>query len=195
MSGNIQMETTTKGGLLKGFARSLAGESMFLTTYTCQGSRALLTFTPEAPGTILPVELKENESLICQKDSFMFAQESISLEVHFRRKLGVGFFGGEGFILQKLTGPGLAFIEIAGEVQTYNLAPGQTIKIDPGHLAMHEPSVSQNIERIRGVRNMLFGGEGIFLATLTGPGRVWLQTLPLSNLAAKLSRYINTSAS
>ncbi|MCB0033669.1 MAG: AIM24 family protein, partial [Anaerolineales bacterium] len=118
------------------------------------------------------------------------AEESISLEIYFRKKLGAGLFGGEGFILQKLTGPGMAWVEIAGEVREYILKDGQTMKVDPGHIAMYEPTVQYDITRIKGIRNMLFGGEGIFLATLTGPGRVWLQSLPLSNLANKIAQYL-----
>lgn len=190
MKGNIDMTTNTRGGLLKGLARSLAGESLFMTTYACKGGEAMVTFTPEAPGSILPVELKSGESRICQKDAFMVAQESVTLEAHFRKKLGTGLFGGEGFILQKLTGPGLAWVEIAGEVREYALQAGEKMKVDPGHIAMYEPSVNYDIQRVKGVKNMLFGGEGLFLATLTGPGKVWLQSLPLSNLAAKLMKYM-----
>lgn len=190
MTGNIQMETSTRGGMLKGLARSLAGESLFLTSYTCRGGKALITFTPEAPGEILPLELADNQSIICQKDAFMVAEDSITLELHLRKKLGAGFFGGEGFILQKLTGPGAAWVEIAGEVRTYKLGPGQTMRVDPGHIAMYEPTVNYDIERVGGLKNVLFGGEGLFLATLTGPGRIWLQSMPLSNLAAKIARYL-----
>ena len=166
-----------------------------LTNYTCRSGEALITFTPEAPGSIIPVSLKANESRICQKDAFMVAQESVALEVHFRRKLGAGIFGGEGFILQKLTGPGMAWVEIAGEVREYELGPGETMQVDPGHLAMYEPSVNYDITRVKGVKNIFFGGEGLFLANLTGPGKVWLQSLPLANLASALSRYIVTSSS
>lgn len=190
MRGHIEMSTNTRGGLLKGLARSLAGESLFLTTYTCQQGHATITFTPESPGSILPVILQANESRICQKDAFMVAEESVTLELHFRRKLGTGLFGGEGFILQKLTGPGIAWVEIAGETREYTLQPGETMQIDPGHIAMYEPSINYDITRVKGVKNILFGGEGLFLATLTGPGRVWLQTLPLSNLASKLMQYM-----
>ena len=190
MTGNITMETNTRGGVLKGLARTFAGESMFLTTYACEGKKALVTFTPESPGSIIPIILGPNESRICQKDAFMVAEQTVNLEVHFRKKLGAGIFGGEGFILQKLTGPGIAFVEIAGDVRTYELAEGQTLKVDPGHIAMYEPSISYDISRVSGVKNILFSGEGLFLATLTGPGRVWLQSLPLSNLAAKLATYI-----
>ncbi len=195
MRGNVDMETNTRGGLLKGLARSLSGESLFLTTYTCKDSKAMITFTPEAPGSIIPVELGPNESRICQKDAFMVAVDSVTLEIHFRKKLGAGLFGGEGFILQKLTGPGMAWVEIAGEVREYALQAGETMKVDPGHLAMYEPSINYDITRVKGVKNILFGGEGLFLATLTGPGKVWLQSLPLSNLASKLMQYMPVKSS
>ena len=190
MVGDIEMQTDTRGGLMKGLARSLAGESLFLTTYVCRGPKALITFTPESPGSVLEVSLAQGESRICQKDAFMVAENSVKLEVHFRKKLGAGLFGGEGFILQKITGPGSAFVEIAGEVRSYELAAGQTMRVDPGHIAMYEPSVNYDIQRVKGVKNILFGGEGLFLASLTGPGKVWLQSMPLSNLAAKLGRYL-----
>jgi len=190
MSGEIDMETSTRGGLLKGLGRRLAGESLFMTTYTCRGEYGLITFTPEAPGKILPFNLEAGQSLICQKDAFMCAQESVQLEMFFQRKLGAGLFGGEGFVLQKITGPGTVFLEIAGEVREYTLQPNQVMKVDPGHLALYEPSVTYDIARVRGVANILFSGEGLFLATLTGPGKVWLQSLPLSNLASKLARYL-----
>ncbi|KAA3653644.1 MAG: TIGR00266 family protein [Chloroflexi bacterium] len=194
MKGNIDMTTNTRGGLLKGLARSLAGESLFLTTYTSKAGDGMITFTPEAPGEIIPVALAANESRICQKDAFMVAQDSVTLEMHFRKKLGSGIFGGEGFILQKLTGPGLAWVEIGGEVREYDLKPGETMRIDPGHIAMYEPSINYDIARVKGVKNMLFGGEGLFLATLTGPGKIWLQSLPLSNLASKLMQYMPTKS-
>ncbi|MBN1934524.1 MAG: TIGR00266 family protein [Anaerolineae bacterium] len=190
MSGNIEMETNTKGGLLKGLGRTLAGESLFMTTYTCQSEWGLITFTPEAPGKVLDFTLEAGRSLICQKDSFMCAQDTVKLEMHFRKKLGAGLFGGEGFVLQKVTGPGTVFLEVAGEVREYDLKAGQVMKVDPGHLALYEPTVNYDITMVKGVANMLFGGEGLFLATLTGPGKVWLQSLPLSNLAQKLARYL-----
>lgn len=190
MKGNVEMNTNTRGGLLKGLARSLSGESLFLTTYTCKGSQSMVTFTPEAPGSIVPVVLGSGESRICQKDAFMVAEDSVSLEMHFRRKLGSGLFGGEGFILQKISGPGIAWVEIAGEVREYSLQAGETMQVDPGHIAMYEPSVNYDIQRVKGVKNMLFGGEGLFLASLTGPGKIWLQSLPLSNLASKLMQYM-----
>ncbi|MCD6552375.1 MAG: TIGR00266 family protein [Anaerolineae bacterium] len=190
MSGDIEMKTNTRGGLLAGLGRKLAGESLFMTTYTCRGEQGLITFTPEAPGKILPFTLAAGQSLICQKDAFMCAETSVKLAMHFRKRLGAGLFGGEGFILQKITGPGTVFLEIGGEVRDYTLQPGQVMKVDPGHIALYEPTVQYDVTTVKGVTNILFGGEGLFLATLTGPGRVWLQSLPLSNLAAKLHRYM-----
>lgn len=190
MTGDIEMATSTRGGLMRGLARSLAGESLFLTTYTCHSGQALITFTPEAPGSIIPVELAEGESRICQKDAFMVAEDSVELSIYIRKRLGPGLFGGEGFVLQKLTGPGIAWVEIAGEARSYTLKEGQTMKIDPGHIAMYEPSVTYDVVRVKGVRNVLFGGENLFLATLTGPGRIWLQSLPLANLASKIAQHL-----
>lgn len=190
MRGNVQMETSTHGGLMSGLGRALAGESLFMTTYTCQDGTAQITFTPEAPGKLLQLDLGPGESIIAQKDAFMLAESSVEMQIHFRRKLGAGLFGGEGFILQKISGPGTVFLEIPGELRLYNLSPGETIRVDPGHLALFEPSVEYDIAMVKGVRNILFGGEGLFLATLRGPGKVWLQTMPLSNLAAKLVRHL-----
>ena len=190
MKGNIEMTTNTKGGLMKGLGRALSGESLFMTTYTSRDPEALIVFTPEAPGHVIDVRLEAGQSLICQKDAFMCAQDSVEMKMHFRKKLGAGFFGGEGFILQQITGPGFAFLEIPGEVREYSLQAGETIKVDPGHIACFEPTVHYDIAMVKGLTNMLFGGEGLFLATLTGPGRIWLQSLPLSNLAAKLAKYM-----
>lgn len=190
MMGDIEMSTDTRGGLLKGLGRTLAGESLFMTTYCGRTSGGTVVFTPESPGKILVLELASGQSIICQKDAFMCAAEGVTLEMHFRKRLGAGLFGGEGFVLQKLTGPGLAFAKIAGEVREFSLEPGQMMKVDPGHIALYEPSVDYDIERVKGVKNVLFGGEGLFLATFSGPGKIWLQSMPLSNLAGKLARYL-----
>ena len=146
-------------------------------------------------GDRLTLTLAAGESIMAQKDAFLVAEESVTFEISFNRKLGAGLFGGEGFILQKFTGPGTMFAAIGGEVQEYDLAQGQTLKVDPGHLAMFEPSVSYDIARVKGVTNMLFGGEGLFLATVTGPGKVWLQRMPLANLAGAIQRYLPKSRS
>ncbi len=194
MRGDIEMKTGTKGGLMAGLGRKLAGESLFMTTYTCHGGEGMIVFTPEAPGKVLAFQLQAGQSLICQKDAFMCAESSVKLEMHFRKKLGAGLFGGEGFILQKITGPGTVFLEIPGEVRDYTLAAGDAMQVDPGHIAVFEPTVSYDISTVKGVANVLFSGEGLFLARLTGPGRIWLQSLPLSNLAGKLAKYLPTKS-
>jgi uncharacterized protein (TIGR00266 family) len=194
MSDGIEMKTSGRGGGIGGMlGRALAGESLFLTTYTAEADGAAITFAPESPGKIMDLKLEAGNSLIVQRDAFMCAEDDVKLEMHFRKKLGAGLFGGEGFILQKLTGPGIAFVEIAGEVIDYNLKPGQRLKVDTGHVAMYEPTVGYDIQMVKGVTNMLFGGEGLFLATLTGPGRVWLQSMPISNLANKIYSYLPKS--
>jgi uncharacterized protein (TIGR00266 family) len=190
MRGSFDMGTNTRGGLGAGLGRMLAGESLFLTTYTCKSPDGLITFTPEFPGKVMAMTLGSDQHLICQKDAFMCAQESIQLEMHFRKKLGVGLFGGEGFVLQKISGPGTVFLEIPGEVREVELRSGETMMVDPGHIALFEPEVQYDITSVKGLKNVLFSGEGLFLATLTGPGKVWLQSLPLSNLALKLARYM-----
>lgn len=195
MTDTFEMQTSGRGGLGKMLGRALAGESLFLTTYSCTADKGMIVFTLESPGEIIPMELGAGESIIAQKDAFMCAEDSVQMEMHFRKKLGAGIFGGEGFILQKITGPGTAFLEIAGEVRTYTLKPGQVMKVDPGHIAMYEPTVEYDIQMVKGVSNMLFAGEGLFLATLTGPGKIWLQTMPLVNLAGAIRRFIPTKSS
>jgi uncharacterized protein (TIGR00266 family) len=195
MRGDIEMNTNTRGGLLAGLGRSLAGESLFMTSYVCKSGTATVTFTPGVPGSVMAFHLRAGESLICQKDAFMAAEETVSIEMHFRKRLGSGLFGGEGFILQKITGPGVVFLEIDGDVREYSLTSGETMRIDPGHIAFYEPTVDYDISAVRGLKNVLFAGEGLFLATLAGPGKVWLQSMPIPNLAAKIRKYIPTKSS
>ena len=187
MSSNIDMKTGAKGGLLKGLGRMMSGESFFLTTYECNEGKGLVTFASEFPGKILPFELAEGQEIICQKDAFMAAEPTVQLAMHFRKKLGAGLFGGEGFILQKLTGPGTAFLEIDGELTEYDLKEGQTLKVDQSHLAAMDPTVNFDITRVKGFKNIFFSGEGLFLATVTGPGKVWLQSMPRANIAGKIA--------
>lgn len=190
---NVDMDTSARGGLMKGLGRMVSGESLFMTTYTARRGGGKVAFTPEAPGRVLPMALDSGKVMLCQRDAFMCAEESVDLSVHFHQRLGAGLFGGEGFFLQRVEGPGYVFFEIAGETYETTIAAGEVLNVDPGHIAMFEPSVDFSITRVKGVRNMLLGGEGLFLAKLTGPGKVWLQSLPLPNLAAKLSRYISKS--
>jgi len=195
MRGAIEMDTNTRGGLGAGIGRMLAGESLFLTTYTCNSPDGLITFTPEIPGKVIDMQLSAGQSMICQKDAFMCAEEAVKLEIHFQKRLGAGFFGGEGFILQRVTGPGVVFFEIPGEVRSYELKSGEVIMVDPGHIALFEPTIDYDISRVKGLKNIFFSGEGLFLATLKGPGKIWLQTLPIPNLAMKLARYMPSKGS
>lgn len=187
MTDGVEMSTSGRGGIGKMLGRALSGESMFLTSYKATADGAMVVFAPETMGKVIALNLPEGQSMIAQKDAFMCAADSVTLEMHFRKKLGAGFFGGEGFILQKLTGPGMAFVEIDGEVAEYTLKQGQRVKVDPGHIAMYEPSVQYDITTVKGLKNIFFSGEGLFLATLTGPGKIWLQTMPVSNMAHKIA--------
>jgi len=190
---NVDMDTSAKGGLMRGLGRMVSGESLFMTTYTARRGGGKIAFTPEAPGSVLSMALDSGQAMLCQRDAFMCAEESVDLSVYFHKRLGAGLFGGEGFFLQKVEGPGYVFFEIAGEAYETTLASGEVLSVDPGHIALLEPTVDFSITRVKGVRNMLLGGEGLFLAKLTGPGKVWLQSLPLPNLAAKLNRYVAKS--
>jgi len=189
MSENIEMDTGVKGGLFGGLKRKMSGESAFMTTYRATAP-AKITFGSEFIGKVIDLDLEAGKSVVCQKDSFMCAQEGVQLDIHFQKKLGAGLLGGEGFILQKVTGPGLAFLEIDGEIVEKDLAQGEKLKVDPGYVAAFEPSVTYDMERIKGIKNMLFGGEGIFIATVTGPGKVWLQTMPRPTVANSLMKYM-----
>jgi uncharacterized protein (TIGR00266 family) len=193
MTANIDMDTNMKGGVMGAIKRAVSGESLFMTDYTCSSGTGFVTFTPEVPGKILVEELEAGQSLICQRDAFMCAQAGVELEMHMHKRLGTAFFGGEGIFMQKVTGPGLAFFEIDGEVVEYNLEAGQSLKVDPGHIAMMDPTVDFNISQVPGIKNIFLGGEGLFLATVTGPGRVWLQTMPVPGLAMRLAPYLPTS--
>lgn len=194
MSGNVEMDTNTGGGLGRMFRRAVAGESLFITDYSVTAGSGIVAFASEFPGRIVDLHLKEGEQLIVQKDAFMCAEKSVDIDMHLRKRLGAGFFGGEGFILQRLTGPGDVFVELDGEIVTYDLQPGQILKVDTGHLAMFEPTVDFDITMLRGFRNILLGGEGLFLGTLRGPGKVWLQTMPMLKLAQKILQYMPATA-
>jgi len=183
-----------KGGLMGALKRAVAGESLFVTTYRCDAGTGFATFTTETPGKIIPIELAEGQTILCQRDAFMVAQEGVTIEVHMHKKLGAGLFGGQGFFVQKITGPGMAFFELAGEIVEYNLEPGQQLKVDPGHVALMDPTIDFDISMVPGIRNIFLAGEGLFLAQVTGPGRVWLQSMPISRLAARLIPYLPKSS-
>lgn len=180
------MDSNTRGGLLKGLGRAMSGESIFLTTYTSSQDDAEIAFGSSFPGKILPVALEPGKTLIVQKHAFLAAEDGVNLQAHFRKKLGTGFFGGEGFVLQKLTGNGMAFLEIDGDIIEKTLAPGETLQVDQGYIAGFEESVQFDITTVKGLKNKFFSGEGLFLATLSGPGKIWLQTMPFSVLADRI---------
>ena len=158
--------------------------------YTAQRDGALAAFSSDFPGKILPINLAQGQTMIAQRQSFLVAEKTVNLSIQFNRKLGSGLFGGEGFILQKFDGPGTIFVAFDGEIVEYTLEAGQMLKVDTGHVAMFEPSVGFDIEMVKGFKNILFGGEGLFFAKLTGPGRVWLQTMPMSKLAGAIMQYL-----
>lgn len=184
MDNDITMKTTTNGGIMKGLGRALAGESIFMNTYTAEKDDVEIAFASSFPGEILEFDLKEGEIIIAQKRAFLCAENTVDISMHFRKKIGAGFFGGEGFIMQKMTGPGKVFLEIDGSLVKKELKAGEKLKIDNGHLAVMTSGVDLNIETVKGVKNIVFGGEGLFLTTLQGPGTVWIQSMPVSKLAS-----------
>ena len=190
MSSNIKMETNTDGGLLKGIGRAFAGDSLFFNFFTAETDNQEIGFSSYTPGKIIPLKLDGTKSIIGQKSSFLAAENTVDIDVYFRKSITGGIFGGEGFILQKFTGTGMVFLEIDGEVIERNLEPGELLYVDPGHVAAMDESVSFDIERVKGAKNILFGGEGLFFATVRGPGKVWLQTMPISKLAEAIIPYI-----
>lgn len=190
MTQAIEMDTNTGGGLGKMFKRALSGESIFIVDYYVEKGQGEVAFAAEFPGKVVDLHLAEGQQMIVQKDAFMCAEKSVDLDMHFRKKLGAGLFGGEGFVLQKLTGAGTAFVNFDGEIVEKDLAAGEVLRVDTGHVAMFEPSVAFDIQMMKGFKNILLGGEGLFLATLRGPGKVWLQTMPMSKLAQKVAQYM-----
>ncbi|MBS5933151.1 MAG: TIGR00266 family protein [Clostridiales bacterium] len=193
MSPNMKMETTSNGGVGKALGRMFAGEALFQNIYTAQGGSGMIAFASSFPGSIRVFDLEPGRDIIVQKSAFLASEASVELSVHFRKKLGAGFFGGEGFIMQRLSGRGKAFIEMDGHMVEYNLGAGQSIVIDTGYLAAMDATCSMDIQTVPGVKNMIFGGEGIFNTVVTGPGRVILQTMPISNVAASLRGFMPSS--
>ena len=192
MSNNMKMETTSNGGIGKAFGRMFSGESIFQNRYTAMGGPGQIAFASSFPGSIRAIQITPDHPFIVQKSGFLASEPGVELSVHFRKKLGAGLFGGEGFIMQKLSGNGMAFIEIDGYACEYDLAPGQQMIIDTGHLAGMDASCQMDIVTVPGVKNVLFGGEGLFNTVVTGPGRILLQTMPVSSLAGAISPFIPT---
>ncbi len=185
MSPNMVMETQG-GGLGKMFSKAFSGESMFHNIYTARGD-GMIAFGSSFPGKILAVETGTGRELILQKSAFLASEPTVELSIAFNKKLGAGFFGGEGFIMQRLSGHGIAFVEIDGDLVEYDLAPGQQIVVDTGNVAGFESTVTMDVRQVPGLKNKLMGGEGLFNTYLTGPGKIWLQTMPISSMAAALA--------
>ena len=186
MSPNMKMETAA-GGLGKAFGRMFSGEAIFQNIYTAQGGPGMIAFASSFPGSIRAVQITPGRDVIAQKAAFLASERSVELSVHFQKKLGAGFFGGEGFIMQRLSGSGIAFLEIDGAAIEYDLAPGQQMIVDTGYLAMMDATVRLEVQQVKGVKNVLFGGESLFNTILTGPGKILLQTMPMSNFVGAIS--------
>ena len=193
MSPNMQMETEA-GGLGKAFGRMFSGESIFRNIYTAKGGEGMIAFASSFPGTIKPVQISPGKELIVQKSGFLASECTVELSVHFQKKLGAGFFGGEGFILQKLSGYGTAFIEIDGALLEYELQKGEKLVLDTGYLAAMDATCDMEIQQVPGLKNKIFGGEGLFNTVISGPGKVWIQTMPINQVAGSLLPYIPTSS-
>lgn len=190
MSDNVAMSTNMEGGLFKGLGRAFSGESLFMTTYRAEGGPGMIAYSSSFPGSIIAFNLAPGQSMICQKRSFLAAERSVTLAMHFQKKFGAGLVGGEGFVMQRVTGPGTVFVEIDGAALEYDLAPGQRMKVDTGHVALMQDTVLLDVTTVKGFKNVLFGGEGLFLTTLTGPGHIWLQSMPIENVAKSIIPFI-----
>lgn len=195
MSPNMKMDTTSGGGLGKAFGRMLSGDSIFQNTYTAQNGPGLIAFASSFPGSIQAFSVARGQEYILQKKAFLAAETGVELSVHFQKKASAGLFGGEGFILQRVAGQGVVFAEFDGHVVEYELAAGQQMVIDSGYLAAMSASCQIDIQAVPGLKNMMLGGEGLFNTLLTGPGHIWLQTMPISSVAGALRPYFPSTNS
>ena len=192
MTPNMNMETSSNGGLGKMLGRMVTKESLFQNNYTAQGGPGMIAFASSLPGEIMALEIGPGKDYVCQKSSFLASTSGVELSTFFQKKLGAGFFGGEGFIMQKLTGNGVAFVEIDGSAIRYNLQPGQQLVVDTGHVVLMSSTCQMDVQMVKGVKNVLFGGEGLFNTIVTGPGEVVMQTMPVPKLAGAIQPYIIT---
>ena len=195
MSPNMKMETTSNGGLGKMLGRMMTKESLFQNKYTAQGGVGTIAFASSLPGEIMPVDIAPGKEYVAQKSAFLASTAGVELSTFFQKKFGAGLFGGEGFIMQKLSGAGTAFIEIDGSAVKYNLEAGQQLIVDTGHVVLMSTTCKMDIQTVKGAKNILFGGEGLFNTVVTGPGEVIMQTMPVPKLAQSIQPYIVTSGS
>ena len=190
MDRGITMKTEGGGGIGKALSRAVSGESIFFNHFTCETPQAEIAFSSSFPGRIIPIELAAGQTIIAQKSAFLACESSVDVSIHFRSKVGAGVFGGMGFIMQKFTGPGTVFLEIHGGLESYELAPGEEKVIDGPHLAILGNGVDFDIETVKGMKNKLLGGEGIFNTVVRGPGKVWLQTIPIPIVADAIAPFL-----
>lgn len=195
MTPNMNMSTNAGGRAGKAFGRMFSGESMFQNVYTAQGGAGLIAFAASFPGNIWALDIDDAHPMVIQKSGFLASEMGVALSVFFNHRVSGGFFGGEGFIMQKLSGRGKAFVEIDGSIVQYELQQGQQMIVDTGNLAMRDATVEISAQTIKGLKNVVFGGEGLFNTVVTGPGRVWLQTMPMSSLAASIAPFVQTGSS
>lgn len=193
MTPNMKMETSTGGGIGKALGRMFSGDTIFQNRYTAQGGSGQIAFASSFPGSIRAFNIEPGKEIVVQKSSFLASEDSVDLSIFFQKKLGSSFFGGEGFIMQKLSGHGTAFVEIDGYAVEYDLAPGQSMIVDTGYLAAMDATCSMEIVSVPGVKNMLFGGEGVFNTVVKGPGKIILQTMPINVVAGAVRPFIPTS--
>ncbi len=199
MTDNIQLHTTTQAagarGMLSVLGRAMSGGGLFMTEYSATGKPGMVAFSAKVPGTIHQIDVAAGHSYMIHKHGFLCATEGVQLSIGFQKGLGAGLFGGNGFILQKLSGPCSAFVELGGECVTYDLAAGETILVHPGHIGMFQDTVNFDVTMMRGIKNAIFGGDGLFIGRLTGPGKVWLQSMTVPGLAHAVEPYISTGES
>lgn len=194
MSPNMRMDTNTGGGIKKVFSRMFSGESMFINEYTAEGGTGMIAFASSFPGSIIPFQVSEGNGIIVQKSGFLAMEKGMDISIYFQKKLGKGLFGGEGFIMQRITGNGTAFVEIDGHCKEYDLKAGESIIVDTGYLAAMSESCTMDIETVKGAKNIFLGGEGLFHTRITGPGKVYIQSMPLINTAQALTPYLNINS-
>ena len=194
MSPNMKMDTNSGGGLKKAFGRLLSGESIFMNEYTAQGGTGMIAFASSFPGSIIPYQVSEGNGIVVQKRGFLAMEKGLDLSVFFQKKLGRGFFGGEGFIMQRISGYGMVFLEIDGHCKEYHLGVGESIIVDTGYLAAMSDICTMDIQPVQGAKNIFFGGEGLFHTRITGPGKVYIQSMPLINTAQALTPYLNLNS-
>ncbi len=192
MTPNIAMKTTTGGGLGKMLSRAVSGESMFKNKYTCSGGAGEIAFTTSVPGNVVPYEISAGNEIVAQKSAYLCSTEGVEMSVFFQKKVGAGFFGGEGFIMQKISGNGTAFLEFDGSIIEYDLAAGESMLLDTGYLGAMTATCSVDIVSVGGgIGNALFGGEGLFHTKVTGPGHIWIQTMPIPTFASSIEPFIS----